>query len=50
MSSTTTSTGASGTLIDLTKEELYEKAREANIAGRSSMTKDELIDALQRTS
>ena len=29
-----------------TKKELYEKAREADIAGRSSMTKDELHEAL----
>jgi iron-sulfur cluster repair protein YtfE (RIC family) len=37
-----------GRFVDLTKEELYEKAKEANIEGRSSMTKDELADALQR--
>jgi iron-sulfur cluster repair protein YtfE (RIC family) len=33
-------------LINLTKAELYEKAKEADIDGRSSMTKDELIHAL----
>ena len=36
-------------LTSLTKEELYEKAREAEVAGRSEMTKDELIDALARS-
>jgi hypothetical protein len=40
--------GSQGRLVDLTKEELYEKAKEAGIDGRSSMTKDELVDALQR--
>ena len=30
-----------------TYDELYELATEADIAGRSDMTKDELIDALQ---
>ncbi len=30
-----------------TKEELYEKADEVGIEGRSDMTKDELIDALR---
>lgn len=31
----------------LTKEELYERAQEADIAGRSEMSKDELIEALR---
>ena len=30
------------------KRELYEDARDAGIAGRSRMTKDELVDALKR--
>lgn len=30
-----------------TKEELLERARELDIAGRSTMSKDELIDALR---
>jgi hemerythrin superfamily protein len=33
-------------LIDLTRDELYERATEADIEGRSDMTKDELISAL----
>lgn len=32
---------------DQTKDELYERAREIGIDGRSSMTKGELIDALR---
>jgi hypothetical protein len=32
---------------DRTKEELLERAREIGIAGRSKMTKKELIDALR---
>lgn len=36
-----------GDLDDLTLEELRERAREADIAGRSSMTKDELRRALR---
>jgi hemerythrin-like domain-containing protein len=35
---------------ELTRSELYERAREANIAGRSSMTKDELVEAVQHAS
>jgi hypothetical protein len=34
-------------LIDLTVDELYERAKEAGVPGRSDMTKDELIKALQ---
>ena len=29
-------------------DELYQQAKEANIEGRSKMTKDELVRALQR--
>ncbi len=38
--------GGVAELLDLTKEELYEKAQEADIPGRSSMTKEELAEAL----
>ena len=32
---------------DRTRDELYDRAREVGIEGRSSMSKDELIDALR---
>jgi hemerythrin-like domain-containing protein len=35
---------------ELTRSELYERARQANIAGRSSMTKHELVEAVQHAS
>jgi iron-sulfur cluster repair protein YtfE (RIC family) len=38
-------TGSAG-LSAMTRDELYEKAREADVEGRSSMTKDELAEAL----
>ena len=34
-------------LEELTKEELYRRAQDADVAGRSGMTKDELVDALK---
>ena len=34
-------------LSDLTKDEIYARAQESDIPGRSQMTKDELIDALE---
>lgn len=37
-----------GSLLDLTKEELYEKAKEADIPGRSDMNKKQLADALSK--
>ena len=41
-------TGPSGIdLRELSKDELYDKAGEADIAGRSKMSKDELIEALE---
>jgi hemerythrin superfamily protein len=36
-----------GELIDLTKDDLYEMAQEKGIEGRSDMSKDDLIKALQ---
>lgn len=35
---------------DLSKDELYERAADAGIAGRSKMSKDELLEALQEAS
>jgi hemerythrin superfamily protein len=35
------------TTVDLSKEELYEKAKEADIPGRSKMDKEELAQALE---
>ena len=35
-----------GSLDDLSKAELEKRARKAGIPGRSSMTKDELVEAL----
>lgn len=40
--------GTSAPYEDWSKEELYERAKEVDIEGRSDMTKDELIDALRR--
>ena len=34
-------------LDDLTRDELYKRAQDADIAGRSDMTKDELVAALR---
>jgi DNA end-binding protein Ku len=36
----------SGDLDDLTRDELYERAQKEDVPGRSSMSKDELIEAL----
>ncbi|AWN24482.1 addiction module toxin RelE [Deinococcus irradiatisoli] len=35
-------------LTDLTRDELYNRAKEAEIKGRSKMSKAELVQALQR--
>lgn len=37
---------AAKTLEKLSKAELYERAQEADVPGRSDMSKDELVDAL----
>jgi hypothetical protein len=34
-------------LAELTKDELYERAQAADVQGRSKMTKDELVGALE---
>jgi DNA end-binding protein Ku len=39
--------GAEGGLDALSKEELYERAKAADIPGRSDMSKKELIEALK---
>lgn len=42
-------TGESGSpLTSRTKQQLYNRARELDIPGRSSMTKDQLIQAIRR--
>ena len=39
--------GTSDQYEDWTRDELYERAQELDVEGRSDMTKDELIDALR---
>ena len=39
--------GSSPSYDDWSKEDLYDRAKELDIEGRSDMTKDELIDALR---
>jgi hypothetical protein len=39
--------GRASNLDDLTREELYARAQEAEIPGRSEMSKDELVEALR---
>ena len=39
--------GTSARYEDWRKEDLYQKAKEVGLEGRSKMTKDELIDALR---
>jgi hemerythrin superfamily protein len=42
--------GGAGTPVDeLSRDELYEKAKEAGVSGRSSMTKDELARAVGKS-
>lgn len=42
--------GGSGELRERTKRELYDRAKELDIPGRSGMTKEELIEAIRRAS
>ena len=39
--------GESGSYEDWSKDDLYERAQELDVEGRSDMTKDELIEALR---
>ncbi|GLH99097.1 hemerythrin domain-containing protein [Phytohabitans aurantiacus] len=39
-----------GTSADLSKDELYEQAKEADVPGRSKMTKEELAEAVRKAS
>ena len=39
--------GKASNYEDMTREELYERAKKVDIPGRSGMTKDQLIDALR---
>ena len=41
--------GSSSKYEERTKKELYEKAKQVGIKGRSKMTKQELIDALRNS-
>lgn len=42
--------GLGDELDGLTRDELYERARDTDIDGRSKMTKDELIAAIEQAS
>ena len=46
-SSTGSKGGHASSYEDRSKSELYEKAKDVGIEGRSNMSKDELIDALR---
>ena len=39
--------GEAGDYEDMTRDELYERAQRVGIEGRSSMTKQQLVDALR---
>jgi hypothetical protein len=39
--------GRSSGYDDMTRDELYQRAKKVGIPGRSSMTKDQLVDALR---
>ena len=42
--------GSSGDVSEMTRDELYEKAKELEIEGRSTMSKDELAKAVESAS
>ena len=39
--------GGDAGLEDLSRDELYERAQDADVPGRSQMSKDELVEALR---
>ena len=39
--------GKSGSYDDMTKDELYQRAKKVGISGRSSMSKTQLVNALR---
>jgi hypothetical protein len=39
--------GSSSSYDDMTRDELYQRAKKVGISGRSTMSKDQLIDALR---
>ena len=43
------STASSRDLAELSRDELYERAQKADVSGRASMSKDELVEALDGT-
>lgn len=45
-SATSADRGANGSLSELSKSELYERAKKADVPGRADMTKEELVAAL----
>lgn len=49
-SGSSSSSGGGASLEDRTKDELYEKAKKKDVDGRSSMDKDELVDAVRDAS
>jgi parvulin-like peptidyl-prolyl isomerase len=46
-SSTGSKGGSSGSYDDWSKQDLYDKAKDVGIEGRSSMSKSELVEALR---
>ena len=44
----TSAVGRGTPLEEMTRDELYERAKEIDLPGRSEMTKEELVEALRR--